>query len=62
MRSLPHFTHHQPKTLDAALALVDRYRDKGRLLAGGTEVIPKLRSRALCPQQLISVNRIAELA
>ncbi len=62
MTSLPHFAHHQPATLDEALNLVDRYGVKGRLLAGGTEVIPKLRSRALCPEQLISVNRITELA
>ncbi|MBW2458002.1 MAG: xanthine dehydrogenase family protein subunit M [Deltaproteobacteria bacterium] len=62
MTSLPHFVHHQPTTLDEALALVDRYGTKGRLLAGGTEVIPKLRSRALCPDQLISVNRITELS
>ncbi len=62
MIGLPHFAHHQPTTLAQALKLVDQYGTKAKLLAGGTEVIPKLRCRALCPEQLISVNRIAELS
>lgn len=56
------FEHHAPHTLAEALALVRRHGADARVIAGGTELVPKLRAGVLAPSHVISVNRIAELA
>ncbi len=61
MSNLPHFTCHQPQTLEAALDLLARHRESAKLLAGGTELIPRMRAGQYHPEHLISLNRIADL-
>lgn len=59
---MPRFDHHQPATLKEALALLDRHRKSARILAGGTEIVPKMRAGRLPCEHLVSINRIRELA
>ncbi len=57
-----HFTHHQPSTLAEARELLASLGPSARLVAGGTELLPKLRAGALTAEHLVSVNRIGELS
>ncbi len=61
MSPMPRFSYHQPSTIDEALALLAQHGGAAKLIAGGTEVLPKLRNGALAPEQLISTRRIGGL-
>jgi carbon-monoxide dehydrogenase medium subunit len=53
--------YEQPTSLDAALALLDRYRDAARIVAGGTDLVVEL-SRGVKPARtLIDITRLDEL-
>jgi aerobic carbon-monoxide dehydrogenase medium subunit len=55
------FDYHQAKSLDAALALLERHGDDGKLLAGGQSLIPAMRFRLATPAHLIDISGLAEL-
>ena len=55
------FQLHQPSTLGAALALLERYGDDARLLSGGTALVLQMKQRFAQPGQVISLRRIAGL-
>jgi CO/xanthine dehydrogenase FAD-binding subunit len=55
------FAYVAPDTLDAALALVRRYGQDGKVLAGGQSLVPLLNMRLARPAVLIDLNRIAAL-
>jgi carbon-monoxide dehydrogenase medium subunit len=57
----PPFTHHRPTTLGEALEILGEHKDKARLLAGGTDLINKLRSGAIRAEHLVSLNRVRDL-
>ena len=57
-----HFTHHRPTTLAEALEIVSRHSDSARVIAGGTDLVPQLRSGARRAEHLVSINGVAELA
>ena len=58
----PRFAYHNPSTIDEALALLAQHGDGARILAGGQSLMPMLNFRLARPDQLIDINRIAELA
>lgn len=60
--TMPHFQVHQPANLETALDLLARYRASVKLLAGGTDVIPKMRAGVLKVDHLISLGRVPGLA
>jgi carbon-monoxide dehydrogenase medium subunit len=55
------FTYHRPTTLDEALALFAEYGEAARVLAGGTDLVPKLRDGRLAPLHLVSLRQVEEL-
>jgi len=55
------FDLHQPATLDAALALLDRHADDARVLAGGQSLVPLLNFRLARPGHLVDIGRVAGL-
>lgn len=55
------FCYHRPQTLREALELIDRYQAGGVLMAGGTEVIPNMKSLVMTPDHVISLKSIPEL-
>ncbi|TEB18040.1 Nicotinate dehydrogenase FAD-subunit [Pelotomaculum sp. FP] len=59
--SIPHFEYHVPKTLEEVLTLLDNYRDEARIIAGGTDVIPKLKGGVLKPKHVISLKEVRGL-
>jgi carbon-monoxide dehydrogenase medium subunit len=58
-RKLPKFDYVIPKTLDDALALLNEHKGMAKLLAGGTDLIPQLKQRAITvPRYLIDLKAI----
>ena len=62
MRSkiLNYFCFHKPTTLEEAMELIDRYQEGGLLMAGGSEVIPNMKSLVVTPDHIISLKHIPE--
>lgn len=50
-----------PETLSEALAILDRYGEDAKLLAGGQSLLVLLRQGLIAPQYLVSLRRIPEL-
>jgi len=56
------FEYLAPKTLDEALSLLDNYKDKSaRILAGGTDLLVKMKIIDLKTDYLINIKNIPEL-
>ena len=51
-----------PKSLSEALQFMGTWRGKARLIAGGTNVIPDMRDKALEAQVLIDLSRVKNLS
>ncbi|MBW2528961.1 MAG: xanthine dehydrogenase family protein subunit M, partial [Deltaproteobacteria bacterium] len=56
------FEHHRPTTLARAIELAGELGATAMVLAGGTELVPKMRRGVHAPAHLISINGITELA
>ena len=55
------FAYERPTHLDAAVALLDEHGTDARLLAGGTDLIIRLRDGSIRPRIVVDLKRIAEL-
>lgn len=53
--------YHVPQSLEEALELLDTYGARAKIIAGGTDVIPKMKAMVLTPDHLISLRHIAGL-
>ncbi|MEW6242919.1 MAG: xanthine dehydrogenase family protein subunit M [Bacillota bacterium] len=60
---LPEFEYLRPETKAEALHFLDQHRDKNvHILAGGTDLIVKMKTGALSPRYLVNVKDIKELS
>lgn len=55
------FAYARPETLAEAIALLDAHGPEARLLAGGTDLVIRLRDGTLRPAIVIDLKRVAEL-
>jgi aerobic carbon-monoxide dehydrogenase medium subunit len=55
------FEYYRPRTLDETLALLDRYGDDAKPLAGGQSLIPAMNFRLATPSVLVDLNDVEEL-
>jgi carbon-monoxide dehydrogenase medium subunit len=55
------FEYHAPQSLPEAIALLQKYGDTARLLAGGHSLIPMMKIRFAEPEHLVDLGKIAEL-
>jgi carbon-monoxide dehydrogenase medium subunit len=55
------FDYERPDSLDSALELLGNLRDKARVIAGGTDLLPLLREDMLAPTHVVDISRLAEL-
>jgi carbon-monoxide dehydrogenase medium subunit len=55
------FEYHAPASVDEALALLERYGDEGKVLAGGQSLIPLMKLRFASPRALVDLNRVQGL-
>jgi len=56
------FDYHAPKSLEEAVRLLEEYGEEAQILAGGTDLIPKIKQRILEPKHVINLKVIPELA
>jgi carbon-monoxide dehydrogenase medium subunit len=56
------FEYHAPTAVPNAIALLTRYGDEAKLLAGGQSLIPLMRFRLAQPAHLVDISRIENLA
>jgi carbon-monoxide dehydrogenase medium subunit len=55
------FEYFDPRTVDEAVALLERHGDDAKVLAGGQSLVPMLALRLARPAAVIDVNRVAGL-
>jgi len=61
-RRLPRFEYLAPKTMGEALSLLARYKGRARVIAGGTDLLPKLKRREIkAPPYIIDLKGIRNL-
>jgi CO/xanthine dehydrogenase FAD-binding subunit len=56
------FEYYAPTSLDAALQLLAKHGDDGKLLAGGQSLVPAMNFRLAQPAALIDLNPVGELS
>ena len=61
MPRLPKFDYFEPKTVEEACSLLDQHREKAKLVAGGTDLLVRMKQRTMMPQCLINLKRIPNL-
>lgn len=62
VRPLPKIGYMAPSSLKEALELLRKYKNKARLLSGGTDLIPKMKKRLVAAEAVIDLNRIPGLS
>jgi carbon-monoxide dehydrogenase medium subunit len=60
-RDIPLRQYLQPETLKEALDMLGAFAGKARVVAGGTDIIPGLRSRDIEAEALVDITRVAGL-
>ncbi len=55
------FDYLRPKSLEEALTLLNQYRERAKLIAGGTDVIVMIKQKQIAPEVLISLQDIQDL-
>ena len=60
-RILKPFDYFEPETIGEATEILSEYRERARLLAGGLDLVPRMRRRLFVPECVINIQRIPEL-
>jgi CO/xanthine dehydrogenase FAD-binding subunit len=61
-RRLPKFDYLQPNTIEEALSLLSQYKGRAKLMAGGTDLLPKLKEREIeTPEVIIDLKMLPDL-
>lgn len=55
------FDYHTPQSLKEAYGLMEKQKGRARYIAGGTDVIVRIKQRAIEPESLISLRHIEDL-
>ena len=55
------FEYWEPDSIPAAIALLERYRERAKILAGGTDLVVQMRQGIMRPDCVIHIGRIPEL-
>ena len=58
---LPHFQYHEPASLTEACQVLQTFGKTAALLAGGTDLLVKMKSREIQPENIISLAEIEEI-
>ena len=56
------FHYLTPKTIDEAISLMESHGEKARYIAGGTDILVKVKEKKVLPDFLISLRHIPDLA
>jgi CO/xanthine dehydrogenase FAD-binding subunit len=55
------FDYFEPTTIKEAVTLLQQYGDKARVIAGGTDLVSRMKDRKIDPGYVISLGRIKEV-
>jgi len=55
------FEYLEPQTIQEAMSLLNKYGNKAKVLAGGTDLVPQMKEKTIRPEYVISIGRIAGL-
>ena len=61
LRRLPKFTYLAPTTVAEVCALLAEHQDRAAVMAGGTNLLPKMKRREKVPEYLISLAKVPGL-
>ena len=53
--------YEAPRSLDQAIALLEKGKGEAKILAGGQSLVPMLKLRFASPEMLVDINNISEL-
>ncbi|NIS60893.1 MAG: xanthine dehydrogenase family protein subunit M [Proteobacteria bacterium] len=56
------FSYFRPTSIDEAISLMESHGERARYIAGGTDILVKIREKKVLPDFLISLRHIPELA
>lgn len=62
VRPLPKFDYVAPSSLSEALKLLRDYQDRAKVLAGGTDLVVRLKKRLAFADVIIDLNRVSDLS
>ena len=61
-RRLPKFDYLEPNTVDEALSMLSQYGGRAKVIAGGTDILPKLKRREIkAPEYIVALKGISDL-
>lgn len=61
-RTLPKFEYLAPKTIHEAISMLSQYKGKAKVIAGGTDLVPKMkRGEIKAPEYIIDLKGIPDL-
>ena len=60
-KTLKEFEHLSPDSVDAVVSILAKYGGKVKVLAGGTDLVPLMKARALTPEYVVTIKNISEL-
>lgn len=61
-RRLPKFDYLEPRSIEEALSLLAQYTGRAKVIAGGTDLLPKLKRREIeVPEYIIDLKGIPDL-
>lgn len=55
------FTHLKPKTLEEAISLLGQYNGRAKIIAGGTELVNRMKEKLMTPEYVIDITYIPGL-
>ena len=58
---MPKFAYLKPTTVQEAIALLSQYDGKAKMIAGGTELVNRIKERVISPSCLIDITYIPGL-
>lgn len=61
IKRLSELEYLKPKTIDDALAILSKYKGEAKILAGGTDLLIKIKKREETPQYLVGLKNIPHL-
>ncbi len=62
LRPLPKFNYFSPSSLGETFKMLSDYKGKSRLLAGGTDLLVKMKKGAVSPDVVVDLSKISELS
>ena len=62
MKTFKEYYYYAPQTVAGVIDLLNSHKDKAKIIAGGTHLIPLLKKRAIAPHYLINISHITSLS